>query len=91
VWLGAGYALGAARLSGHANDPHAGAATVTGAWTGPYGFTQVALALGDSLSVDVRGQFGWVTATVVGEVEGGGDVNLAGLWTSVQVGAALSL
>jgi hypothetical protein len=91
VRLGAGYALGAARLSGHANDPGAGAATVTGAWTGPYGFTQLALALGDSLRVDVRGQAGWVTATVVGEVEGGGDVNLAGLWTSVQIGAALSL
>jgi hypothetical protein len=91
VRLGAGYALGAARLSGHATDPRAGAATLTGAWTAPYAFAQVALALGDSLRVDLRGQAGWVTASVVGEVEGGGDVNLAGLWTSVQVGAALSL
>jgi hypothetical protein len=89
--LGAGYALGAARLSGHATDPSAGAATVTGAWTAPYAFAQVALSVSDSLRLDVRGQAGWVTSTVVGEVEGGGDVNLAGLWTSVQIGAALSL
>jgi hypothetical protein len=57
----------------------------------PYGFGEVALALSDSVRVDARVLAGWVTASVVGEVEGGGDVNLAGLWTGVQIGAALAL
>jgi hypothetical protein len=89
--LGAGYAMGVARLSGHAAAAGTDSATVAGAWMAPYGFGQVALAVSDSVRVDARVLAGWVTASVVGEVEGGGDVNLAGLWTGVQIGAALSL
>jgi hypothetical protein len=89
--LGAGYALGAARLSGHGAAPTTGSASVSGAWMAPYGFGQLALALSDAVRVDARVLAGWVTASVVGEVGGGDDVNLAGFWSGVQVGVALSL
>ena len=91
VRLGAGYGAGAARLSGHAADPHSGSATVTGAWMAPYGFGQLVLPMGSSLRLDARVLAGWVVAPVVGEIDGGGDVNLAGFWTSVQIGLTVAL
>jgi hypothetical protein len=89
--VGAGCALGAASLSGHAMDAGARAATVTGAWIAPYAFGQLGLVTTDFLRIDLRAQVGWVAASVDGTVQGGADVNLAGLWTSMQLGAAFSL
>jgi hypothetical protein len=91
VKSGAGYALGAARLSGHASAPGFTAATVDGPWTAPYGFAALSLAVTEGLRVEARVQAGWVTSTVVGEVTGGGDVHFEGLWASAQIGLALGL
>jgi hypothetical protein len=89
--LGGGYALGAARLSGHAADATAFGATTTGPWTSPYAFAALRVTVTEGVSVDARGQLGWVTSPVVGEVTAGGDVALEGLWASVQVGLAIAL
>jgi hypothetical protein len=89
--VGAGCALGAASLSGHASDASARAATVTGAWVAPYAFGQLGLVATDFLRIDLRAQVGWVTASVDGTVQGGTDVDRSGLWTSLQLGAAFSL
>jgi hypothetical protein len=91
VKWGAGYALGAARLSGHASAPGFTAATVAGPWTAPYGFAALSLAVTEGLRAEARAQAGWVTSTVVGEVAGGGDVHFEGLWASAQIGLALGL
>jgi hypothetical protein len=91
VRLGAGYALGAARLSGHANDPRAFAGATTGPWTAPYLFAAFALALTGVVHVDVRAQAGWVSSPVVGEVAGSADLALEGPWVSGQLGLSLSL
>ena len=89
--LGAGYALGVARLSGYATVARAFAGTTTGAWTAPYAFASFALAITGGFSVDARGQLGWVASPVVGEVSGGPDVALEGLWVSVQAGVTIAL
>jgi hypothetical protein len=89
--LGGGYAFGAASLSGHATEPGARAATIAGAWMAPYAFGQLGIAVTEVLRIDLRAQVGWVTASVEGTVEGGADVDLGGLWTSMQLGVAFSL
>jgi hypothetical protein len=89
--IGGGCAFGAASVSGHATDPGARAATISGAWIAPYAFAQLGLVATDVLRIDLRGQLGWVAAPVVGTVEGGADVDLGGLWTSMQLAAAFSL
>jgi hypothetical protein len=89
--MGAGCALGAASLSGHASDASARAATLTGAFIAPYAFGQLGLVATDFLRIDLRAQIGWVTASVDGTVQGGADVDLSGVWTSLQLGAAFSL
>lgn len=89
--LGVGYALGAARLSGQASDARVIAGTTTGPWTAPYGFAALGLTITDGLDVDARGRLGWVTSPVVGEVAGGSEMALRGLWASVEVGMAIAL
>jgi hypothetical protein len=89
--LGVGYALGAARLSGQALDARAFAGTITGPWSAPYALAALALTLTDGLGVDARGRIGWVTSPVIGEVSGGGEAALRGLWASVEVGLAIAL
>jgi hypothetical protein len=91
VRLGAGYALGAARLSGRATDPRFSAAALSGAWTAPYGFAALSLILTDAVRAEGRIQAGWVTTPVVGEVAAGGDIRFEGLWASAQIGFALGL
>src|SRR5262249_51375051 len=43
--LGGGWALGAARVSGHATDPAAFSGTTTGPWTAPYAFVGLRFAV----------------------------------------------
>jgi hypothetical protein len=91
VWatrLGAGYALGAARLSGSATTPLAYARTITDLWASPYLFGEVQLRVTAGLGVLARGQLGWSTSTVTGQVAGGSDVSLGGLWAGGQLGLA---
>lgn len=89
--LGGGYALGAARIRGHATDATAFAGTTTGPWSAPYAFAALRLMLTDDLSVDARGQLGWVTSEVIGQVAGASDVALEGAWATVQLGIAITL
>jgi hypothetical protein len=89
--LGAGYALGAANVSGHATEARAIAGTTTGPWTAPYAFAAFELTLTDRVSLDARGQLGWVTSPVTGEVTGGGGVAIEGAWASVELGLAIVL
>ena len=88
--LGAGYALGAARLSGSTSTPLAYSRTITGLWASPYLFGELQLRVTEGLSVVARGQLGWVTATVTGQVAGGSDLSLDGLWAGGQLGLALA-
>jgi hypothetical protein len=89
--LGAGYALGAANLSGHATEAGAFGGTTTGPWSAPYAFLALGLTISDRVSVDARGEIGWVTSPVVGEVAGGAGVSIEGVWASVQLGLAIAL
>ena len=91
TFVGAGYALGVAKLSGQASDPRAFAGATTGPWSAPYGFAALALVVAEGMSVDARGQLGWVTSPVIGDVTGGRQVALEGLWASVQLGLAIAL
>jgi hypothetical protein len=88
--LGAGYALGAARLSGAASGAAAFGGTTTGPWTALFAFGGLELLAIEALHVYAQGQFGWVTSPVVGEVAGGSSVALKGAWTNVQAGVALA-
>jgi len=89
--LGAGFAVGAARLAGHATDATAFAGTTAGAWTAPFAFASMQAKISARISLDARGQLGWVTSPVVGEVAGAPDLALDGPWLSVQLGAAITL
>ncbi len=91
VRLGAGYALGAARLAGRATKTNVDAESVSGPWSAPYGFAALAVGITGALRLDARLQAGWVASPVVGEVSSGGDIQLKGLWTSGQIGLALGL
>jgi hypothetical protein len=91
TFLGAGYALGVAHLAGQANDARAFAGTTSGPWAAPYAFAALAVVVADGVTFDARGQVGWVTSPVIGNVTGGHDVALEGLWASVQLGLAIAL
>ncbi len=88
--LGAGYAIGAARITGHAETARAIDGAVTGAWGAPYAFAGASLALG-ALAIDLRAQAGWVIFPVVGEVTRDDNIELRGLWASGQLGLSLAL
>ena len=88
--LGAGYALGGARLSGSTNAPLAYSRTITGLWASPYLFGELQIRITEGLSVLARGQLGWVTSSVTGQVAGGSDLSLDGLWAGGQLGLALA-
>jgi hypothetical protein len=90
VRLGAGYAFGVARIIGRTTEPSAMAATVSGPWAAPYALGALSCALTETVRVDLRGEMGWVTLPVVGQIARGRDVEIGGLWTTVQVGAALA-
>jgi hypothetical protein len=89
--LGAGAAFGAASIRGESDDPLAIAGTVRGAWAAPYGLAAAGIAVTGALRIDARAQVGWVVLPVIGEVARGGDIELKGLWASLQLGAALAL
>ena len=89
--LGAGYALGWAKITGQPAGSAAVGGTVTGAWTGPYALAGVAWAMAGDLSLDLRAEAGWVMVPVIGEVARGSDVAVQGAWTSVLAGFSLAL
>jgi hypothetical protein len=88
--LGAGYALGAAHLSGSVSASLAYARAITGLWAAPYLFGDLELRVTEGVSVLGRGQLGWVTSSVTGQVAGASDLSLGGLWAGGQLGLALA-
>jgi hypothetical protein len=91
VRLGAGYAFGVGRITGSANSAQVLQDKVTGAWGSPYALVDFGLSPSDAVTFSLRGQAGWVGIPVVGYVDRGREVDLKGLWTSLQIGMALTL
>jgi hypothetical protein len=89
--VGAGYAVGAAHLVGSASASLAYARALTGLWASPYLFGDVELRVAEGLSVVGRGQLGWVTSSVTGQVAGASDLSLGGPWVGGQLALALAL
>ncbi len=88
--LGAGYALGAARLTGLATAPLTPRGSISGPWASPYLLAEFELHITEGLRLQARGQLGWVTAPVIGQVAGTGELSLAGFCTGAQLGLALA-
>jgi hypothetical protein len=89
--LGAGYAFGVGQVSGSANAAQVVQDKVRGPWGSPYALVDFGLAASTAVSINVRGQAGWVTTPVVGFVDRGREVDMKGFWTSAQIGVALTL
>jgi len=88
--VGVGHTIGVARVSGESTHPLGVAGNVTGAWAAPFALAGVGYAITAALRLDLRAEAGWVLLPVVGEVARARNVEIAGLWTNVQLGAALA-
>ena len=88
--LGIGHAVGFARISGDSGDPAVVAGTVSGPWMAPFVLAGASYALGPACALLVRAEAGWVVLGVIGEVARAKSVELSGLWTNLQLGAALA-
>jgi hypothetical protein len=88
--LGVGYAIGFARITGQSDRPEAVAGTVTGPWMAPYALAAASYALGAAFALHVRAEAGWVALPVIGEIARARNVEISGLWTNLQLGAALA-
>jgi hypothetical protein len=91
VRVGGGYAFGVGRITGSAKNAQDFQDNVTGPWGSPYGLLDFGFAPSESVSINLRGQAGWVSMPVVGYVDRGREVDLKGFWTSAQIGVALAL
>ncbi len=104
LWMraGAGYALGAATIRGSAEPPAVGG-TMIGPFSAPYAFGELELLLFSGVRLYARGQLGWVTSSMMGEVAGGSSVSnvsngsnvsgvtIGGAWMGGQLGFAVDL
>jgi hypothetical protein len=88
--VGAGFAFGAARMTGHPGDARTVGATLQGPWMAPFGSLGLGYGLTNALSIETRFIVGWVTLPVVGEAPGGREFGLQAWLSVIQVGAALS-
>jgi hypothetical protein len=90
VRVGVGQALGHAWIRGDSSDADAIAGSVNGPWAAPFVLAGASHALGAAFAVHVRAEVGWVVLPVIGEVARAEDVELGGLWTNLQLGAAFA-
>ena len=88
--VGLGHAVGFARITGDSADPAAVAGIVSGPWMAPFALAGASYALGSAFALHVRAEVGWVVLPVIGEVARAKSVELSGLWTNLQLGAALA-
>lgn len=88
--LGAGYALGAARIRGVATRTGAGAGRVSGLWAAPFAALELGYAPTRFLVISAGASLGWVQAGVTGEVARAKDVRLSGLWTQPRLAVTLA-
>jgi hypothetical protein len=93
LWLelGAGGRAGVARISGSAANDQASAASVAGAWSAPFVFLGLDAPVGGSWRLGLDAELGYVLSPVRGRVEGGEDVEVDELWTSLGLGLAVEL
>jgi hypothetical protein len=100
--IGGGYALGLGQIAGSAPAVSTVAATTVGPWGGPFAVAAFGYAVTDWLTIAARGQTGWATMSVVGQVclrstgpnqcdSLGPELELKGLWARLQIGAELTL
>jgi len=89
--LGGGGRVGVARISGTPADDEASAASVAGAWSAPLAFVGLEAPLARFWRLGLDLEVGYVLVPVRGRIEGGDDVNVDGLWTSLSLGIAVEL
>jgi hypothetical protein len=100
--LGGGYALGVGQIAGSSPKVRNVAATAVGPWGGPFALLALSYAVTDWLTIAARGQTGWATMSVVGQVclrssapnpcdTFGPKFALKGFWTRVQIGGEFTL
>lgn len=95
LWLelGAGGRAGVARISGSAahDEGEVEAASVAGAWSAPFVFVGLDAPFSNGWRLGIDAEVGYVTLPVRGRVQGGDDVEVDELWTSLALGVAVEL
>jgi hypothetical protein len=90
--LGLGGCFGAARIQGSSKaEDRASSGSVLGAWAGPFLLGALSYGLSDSFVIELRARIGFVLLPVVGQVARGADIELDGIWSSLQLGFGLDL
>jgi hypothetical protein len=89
--LGVGCALGLTWVGAHAQTAAAGARDLTAPWVAPHALAVLGFALTPATRLQLRAAAGWVVIPLIAEVERGPDIAHRGLWTQLQLGAALAL
>jgi hypothetical protein len=89
--LGAGCALGFTRVAARAQAPGAGARDLSAPWLAPHALATLAFAFTPATRLQLRAAAGWVALPLVAEVDRSADIAQRGLWTQLQLGAALAL
>jgi hypothetical protein len=81
---GAGGRLGLARASASTRDSTVQAASVLGVWGAPFGFFNLEAVMLGRYSFGLDAELGGVVLPVRGRVEGGGDIEVRGLWAALS-------
>jgi hypothetical protein len=89
--LGVGCALGLTWVGARAQTAAAGARDLTAPWAAPHALAVLGFALTPATRLQLRAAAGWVAIPLVAEVERGPDIAHRGLWTQLQLGAAVAL
>jgi len=89
--LGAGCAFGLTQVSARAQTPAVVGRGLTALWLAPHALAVLGLALTPATRLQLRAAAGWVAVPVIAEVQRADDIAQRGLWTQLQLGAALAL
>lgn len=86
----AGVRAGFASLAGEATAMNASAATVSGAWTGPFAAVEAGVTAWRRLRVGLAAEGGYVLLPVVGTSQGQPAASIEGLWLGASARAGLA-
>jgi hypothetical protein len=90
--FGLGGSFGVVRIEGESSaDDRAAAGSVVGAWAGPFLLGALSYELAAPFVIELRARVGFVLLPVVGQVSRGADIELDGIWSSLQIGFGLDL
>jgi len=89
--LGAGCAFGLTRVGARAQTPGVVARDLTAPWLAPHALAVLTVAITPATRLQLRATGGWVAVPVTAEVQRADDIAQRGLWTQLQLGAALAL